>query len=142
MLRRPPRSTRTDTLFPYPTLFRSVGQSLELGDDRGLRVLRDHVAGVDARVVGEERVEAVAAGLVEESVRTALADAGDVRGNDGEEVEHIGDRGAVEVAVGLDPPLFGEHDRVVDGAGEFAARNAGGVLHGVPGPAVDRKSVV
>src|SRR3546814_9738629 len=27
MLRRPPRSTRTDTLFPYPTLFRSeVGQ--------------------------------------------------------------------------------------------------------------------
>src|SRR3546814_20235028 len=23
MLRRPPRSTRTDTLFPYPTLFRS-----------------------------------------------------------------------------------------------------------------------
>src|SRR3546814_6229945 len=24
MLRRPPRSTRTDTLFPYPTLFRSV----------------------------------------------------------------------------------------------------------------------
>src|SRR3546814_16533496 len=24
MRRRPPRSTRTDTLFPYPTLFRSV----------------------------------------------------------------------------------------------------------------------
>src|SRR3546814_18159465 len=24
MTRRPPRSTRTDTLFPYPTLFRSV----------------------------------------------------------------------------------------------------------------------
>src|SRR3546814_12998334 len=24
MLRRPPRSTRTDTLFPYPTLFRSM----------------------------------------------------------------------------------------------------------------------
>src|SRR3546814_3319289 len=23
MIRRPPRSTRTDTLFPYPTLFRS-----------------------------------------------------------------------------------------------------------------------
>src|SRR3546814_14507070 len=26
MLRRPPRSTRTDTLFPYSTLFRSVEQ--------------------------------------------------------------------------------------------------------------------
>src|SRR3546814_7536049 len=24
MIRRPPRSTRTDTLFPYPTLFRST----------------------------------------------------------------------------------------------------------------------
>src|SRR3546814_6395339 len=24
MIRRPPRSTRTDTLFPYPTLFRAV----------------------------------------------------------------------------------------------------------------------
>src|SRR3546814_1998586 len=28
MIRRPPRSTRTDTLFPYPTLFRS-GQGLQ-----------------------------------------------------------------------------------------------------------------
>src|SRR3546814_19276588 len=26
MIRRPPRSTRTDTLFPYATLFRSVGE--------------------------------------------------------------------------------------------------------------------
>src|SRR3546814_11571576 len=25
MMRRPPRSTRTDTLFPFPTLFRSEG---------------------------------------------------------------------------------------------------------------------
>src|SRR3546814_1577964 len=30
MRRRPPRSTRTDTLFPYTTLFRAEG-----GDDRG-----------------------------------------------------------------------------------------------------------
>src|SRR3546814_11433785 len=27
MIRRPPRSTRTDTLFPYTTLFRSVSHS-------------------------------------------------------------------------------------------------------------------
>src|SRR3546814_11137522 len=27
MIRRPPRSTRTDTLFPYTTLFRSAGGS-------------------------------------------------------------------------------------------------------------------
>src|SRR3546814_10856483 len=29
MIRRPPRSTRTDTLFPYTTLFRSVRLSLQ-----------------------------------------------------------------------------------------------------------------
>src|SRR3546814_11622782 len=28
MIRRPPRSTRTDTLFPYTTLFRSVSESV------------------------------------------------------------------------------------------------------------------
>src|SRR3546814_8795042 len=28
MIRRPPRSTRTDTLFPYTTLFRSLAQGL------------------------------------------------------------------------------------------------------------------
>src|SRR3546814_11723691 len=28
MIRRPPRSTRTDTLFPYTTLFRSVGKGI------------------------------------------------------------------------------------------------------------------
>src|SRR3546814_5327504 len=27
MIRRPPRSTRTDTLFPYTTLFRSISQA-------------------------------------------------------------------------------------------------------------------
>src|SRR3546814_11354784 len=29
MIRRPPRSTRTDTLFPYTTLFRSAGSGAE-----------------------------------------------------------------------------------------------------------------
>src|SRR3546814_7688548 len=33
MIRRPPRSTRTDTLFPYTTLFRS---------DRGVAILGEH----------------------------------------------------------------------------------------------------
>src|SRR3546814_1277510 len=37
MIRRPPRSTRTDTLFPYTTLFRSrfaarIGSSVEASD--------------------------------------------------------------------------------------------------------------
>src|SRR3546814_11312528 len=29
MIRRPPRSTRTDTLFPYTTLFRSLWENCE-----------------------------------------------------------------------------------------------------------------
>src|SRR3546814_19913665 len=29
MIRRPPRSTRTDTLFPYTTLFRSGGHAID-----------------------------------------------------------------------------------------------------------------
>src|SRR3546814_9619672 len=37
MIRRPPRSTRTDTLFPYTTLFRSV----EAFEDQGHRLRRD-----------------------------------------------------------------------------------------------------
>src|SRR3546814_12121970 len=38
MIRRPPRSTRTDTLFPYTTLFRSV--AVDAGDHH---VLQAHV---------------------------------------------------------------------------------------------------
>src|SRR3546814_11343680 len=34
MLRRPPRSTRTDTLFPYTTLFRSVPSKAAPKDDK------------------------------------------------------------------------------------------------------------
>src|SRR3546814_7531725 len=37
MIRRPPRSTRTDTLFPYTTLFRSI--SVKLTDDAEVRKL-------------------------------------------------------------------------------------------------------
>src|SRR3546814_15713959 len=43
MIRRPPRSTRTDTLFPYTTLFRSAGEFREL--------VRDHIADAISRFV-------------------------------------------------------------------------------------------
>src|SRR3546814_6998558 len=36
MIRRPPRSTRTDTLFPYTTLFRSPGADAAV--DKALRI--------------------------------------------------------------------------------------------------------
>src|SRR3546814_6678451 len=35
MIRRPPRSTRTDTLFPYTTLFRSCGVVVPNGESIG-----------------------------------------------------------------------------------------------------------
>src|SRR3546814_18078451 len=58
MIRRPPRSTRTDTLFPYTTLFRSlaIGQShlddaiIERARDPRLQPIADGAADVKARV--------------------------------------------------------------------------------------------
>src|SRR3546814_6360281 len=40
MIRRPPRSTRTDTLFPYTTLFRSARHGLGRGGQLQLRRVR------------------------------------------------------------------------------------------------------
>src|SRR3546814_19455726 len=37
MIRRPPRSTRTDTLFPYTTLFRSYGNDVSEMTSNALR---------------------------------------------------------------------------------------------------------
>src|SRR3546814_4540043 len=44
MIRRPPRSTRTDTLFPYTTLFRSAANRVLRG--------REEVLGFVTRVLG------------------------------------------------------------------------------------------
>src|SRR3546814_13590564 len=42
MIRRPPRSTRTDTLFPYTTLFRSAAtQAFNLGDGSAITIGAD-----------------------------------------------------------------------------------------------------
>src|SRR3546814_12347745 len=61
MIRRPPRSTRTDTLFPYTTLFRSdriIGDLQRLflaivgddGEDGAENLfLRDRIVGLDVR---------------------------------------------------------------------------------------------
>src|SRR3546814_18545037 len=56
MIRRPPRSTRTDTLFPYTTLFRSIRKSqvgnreavetrLRLATETGRGLVADFAAG-------------------------------------------------------------------------------------------------
>src|SRR3546814_14519046 len=51
MMRRPPRSTRTDTLFPYTTLLRSGGD----GEDVGVE---DDVLGREADLLCEDLVGA------------------------------------------------------------------------------------
>src|SRR3546814_14669643 len=88
MIRRPPRSKRTDTLFPYTTLFRSVegnvlrrdaGGAARAADgrgpggagDRGQRVRRDLLAALRARRVLRPGVHATAA----PAARTAALDA-------------------------------------------------------------------
>src|SRR3546814_7424768 len=45
MIRRPPRSTRTDTLFPYTTLFRSQGSAAAV-EAAGQQRFDDVVGGV------------------------------------------------------------------------------------------------
>src|SRR3546814_3814596 len=51
MIRRPPRSTRTDTLFPYTTLFRSDEGG---GCYIGKKLLTDYVRGLMPVNVREE----------------------------------------------------------------------------------------
>src|SRR3546814_1145088 len=53
MRRRPPRSTRTDTLFPYTTLFRSGGSTTVVVGSKAV------VVGAPRVVVGEANVVVV-----------------------------------------------------------------------------------
>src|SRR3546814_12596144 len=55
MIRRPPRSTRTDTLFPYTTLFRS----------EGFRIGAEAVTGSDGVTVQSRQAAITAADLPE-----------------------------------------------------------------------------
>src|SRR3546814_20656964 len=57
MIRRPPRATRTDTLFPYTTLFRSLGH-----------IESHHRIEVRVCLVTVRRIEDVAAGETGENL--------------------------------------------------------------------------
>src|SRR3546814_12722326 len=67
MIRRPPRSTRTDTLFPYTTLFRSViASAIAFDGEPGQRAQRTGlVAEAGQRLVHRlaERAQALVRGL-------------------------------------------------------------------------------
>src|SRR3546814_6090756 len=121
MIRRPPRSTRTDTLFPYTTLFRSietgagcVGHDFQLagclgvadhfpGDDLGAR---DHQAGI---------------GIPQRALDDALVD-------QRHQLLHLLRRDhldpAAEGAAGADPALELAHPFVVALAGDLDAAAA------------------
>src|SRR3546814_5017306 len=76
MLRRQPRSTRTDTLFPSTTLFRSVLHvaQLEQAEHGGFPARRLELAGVvDERAVG---IEGLPFGNQVAAVLALAADAG------------------------------------------------------------------
>src|SRR3546814_2917302 len=64
MIRRPPRSTRTDTLFPYTTLFRSIVTVNLAGELDGLATLARRIAA-DHRATRD---------LGPDSLRTALVE--------------------------------------------------------------------
>src|SRR3546814_11965194 len=105
IIRPPPRSTRTDTLFPYTTLFRSVHVAVpaEVADGAAVDATLDRLDLVDdfhradfrragQGAGGERRGQRV------QRVETFLQAAGDV----GDDVH--------DVAVALDHHLLGEPD--------------------------------
>src|SRR3546814_4698335 len=120
MIRRPPRSTRTDTLFPYTTLFRSPAC---LADHIARRLTRPHAITLDL---------------------------GDVRSFGGaERVVIIGDRllaaPAIMVEAGVDDQARGaEHIglQIAELAPRVVCVDAHlvGELFGIKAPALDRKS--
>src|SRR3546814_8450681 len=78
MIRRPPRSTRTDTLFPYTTLFRSAEERNRAATEQ-----------LDQRPVKHA--------LPARSLRTQLVDVQSGPGmnvNDAADADHPGDRNA------------------------------------------------
>src|SRR3546814_2370786 len=100
MIRRPPRSTRTDTLFPYTTLFRSAERT-------ALRAARD--------VVVTERAALGAAGVVEGAIGAGIGKAGAVA------VAMLGALGLVDRVV-LFPGLGGGIEYPAAGAGRIGLR--------------------
>src|SRR3546814_12463075 len=91
MIRRPPRSTRTDTLFPYTTLFRSNGIGIEgVGRlHRGHREKLEHMVG--------HHVPQRAGGIVE---APAMLDADRLGGRDLNAMDMVAIPYRLEQAVG------------------------------------------
>src|SRR3546814_18368199 len=113
MIRRPPRSTRTDTLFPYTTLFRSaVGHG-----DAGHHLIafgRDQQPFGRAREIARARVAELAAGQLHLEIAVAVE----------REIERVA-RG-LHVALRIDPggALDLDAGAAVEAGRVFALRRA------------------
>src|SRR3546814_4029906 len=114
MIRRPPRSTRTDTLCPYTTLFRSTVGSVSPHTNRQALQTPNRAVGLPPRhcVTRLERAETFQQGresqptlengqAIAEAVMDALAE-GDAVSGPPPDVEPIGIGKARRVAIGGD----------------------------------------
>src|SRR3546814_3083974 len=87
MIRRPPRSTRTDTLFPYTTLFRSfssvVSQGLDQIECSAVEVVDEDIDGrrIQVAQIGSARIELITHTTFDEVMQHGLCafDPADVR---------------------------------------------------------------
>src|SRR3546814_13221261 len=98
MIRLPPRSTRTDTLFPYTTLFRS-DRSLHPGARAGLEAEAPLAVHGVARVAGDPQ----AAHRVDDGLAAGWADGEGASGHLASEAPHVHRAGLL----GVDPARSG-----------------------------------
>src|SRR3546814_15069465 len=95
LVRRPPRSTRTDTLFPYTTLFRSRGALRQVGARAERRALvREnddaHVVVCLGRLEGGDH-------LADELAAQGVAVLGVAQGDGADPVARLGEIGRAHV---------------------------------------------
>src|SRR3546814_18446489 len=125
MIRRPPRSTRTDTLFPYTTLFRSF-EVERIGRCVGREHLRiamsvDLEARASARVCIEACLFAVAPHGVEASAIVAIAPTKAGVGNEVERRRNFGEAADVDEHFGYAPLLSSEERRAWTDCGSMCS---------------------
>src|SRR3546814_3173798 len=138
MIRRPPRATRTVTLFPYTTLFRSVRDTDADGDEDHRCGDRDHAGGDATEDGGGGTGLGLLGDLLDRAVLVGGPDLGDLA--DGVADDETADHGDGEAPPLLDDLAVLEHEV---GEGEHAGDGdeRGGVRAAVQGLAqVDRKS--
>src|SRR3546814_12766144 len=78
MIRRPPRSTRTDTLFPYTTLFRSFASQVDVYKSPTADMLESGLAAtvnmqsIRPLAIGKRRVAMTVEGAYNEQARGSI----------------------------------------------------------------------